>query len=116
MTEKTYNRLLVLGITLANQGWSVILDAKYDRKHLRQQVIDQANKHQLPGKIVYCTAPLEVLEERIIHRSSDITDATPELLAGQVAQYEPFTEEELPYIMVVDTTQPLAQQFNGKFR
>ena len=116
MTEKTYNRLLVLGITLANQGWSVILDAKYDRKHLRQQVIDQANKHQLPGKIVYCTAPLEVLEERILHRSCDITDATPELLAGQVAQYEPFTEEELPYIMVVDTTQPLAQQFNGKFR
>ena len=47
MTQKTYTRLLALGIILANQGWSVILDAKYDRQHLRQEAIAQATQHQL---------------------------------------------------------------------
>ncbi|MHC5833862.1 MAG: AAA family ATPase, partial [Nostoc sp.] len=48
MTEKTYTRLLELGIILAKQGFPVILDAKYDKQQLRQDAIAQATKHQLP--------------------------------------------------------------------
>jgi aminoglycoside phosphotransferase family enzyme/gluconate kinase len=110
MTQKTYSRLLSLGIILANQGWTVILDAKYDRQNLRQQVINQATHHQLPLKIIYCTAPIEVLQERLVNRTGDIADATSDLLVSQLNQAEPFTDTEQPYIKILDTTQPREEQ------
>jgi aminoglycoside phosphotransferase family enzyme/predicted kinase len=39
MSEKTYKRLLELGIKLASQGFPVILDAKYDRQAFREEAI-----------------------------------------------------------------------------
>ncbi|AFZ25288.1 hypothetical protein Cylst_3121 [Cylindrospermum stagnale PCC 7417] len=116
MTEKTYKRLLNLGIILANQGWKVILDAKYDRQHLRQDAIAQAGQHQLPLQIIHCTAPLEVLQERLVNRTGDIADATADLLVSQLKQAEPFTDKEQPYITILDTTQPLQPQLNKIIR
>lgn len=106
MTQKTYARLLNLGILLANQGYTVILDAKYDKQHLRLEAIAQAEKHQIPLQIIHCTAPLEVVQERLVNRIGDIADATVDLLASQIKQSEPFTDAEKPYVQIWDTTQP----------
>jgi aminoglycoside phosphotransferase family enzyme/predicted kinase len=106
MTQKTYARLLSLGTILANQGFTVILDAKYDRQQQRQEAIAQAEKYHLPLKIIHCTAPLEVIQERLVNRTGDIADATVDLLASQQKQAEPFTETEKPYVQICDTTQP----------
>ncbi len=116
MTNKTYTRLLTLGILLASQGWQVILDAKYDRQHLRQEAIAQAEKHQIPLQIIHCTAPVEVLQERLINRTGDIADATADLLVSQQKHAEPFTDLEQPYITILDTTQPYEPQLNSKFK
>jgi predicted kinase len=97
MTEKTYRRLLELGILLANQGFSVILDAKYDREKFRQEAIAQATSHQIPLEILYCSAPIEVLRDRLLARTGDIADATADLLESQQAAFEPFTEAEQVY-------------------
>lgn len=102
MNQKTYDRLRTLGITLAAQGYTVILDAKYDRQPLRQAVISEAEAHQLPLQIVHCTAPLEVLQARLRDRTADISDATADLLPHQ--QMDPFTDQEQPYVKTVDTT------------
>jgi aminoglycoside phosphotransferase family enzyme/predicted kinase len=110
MTEKTYARLLELGIILANQGYSVILDAKYDKQNLRQEVITQAEKHHIPFQIVQCTAPLEVVQERLNKRTGDIADATADLLASQLQQFEQFADTEKPYLKILDTTQPQQSQ------
>jgi aminoglycoside phosphotransferase family enzyme/predicted kinase len=110
MTQKTYDRLLALGITLAQEGWTVILDAKYDRQNFRQEAIVQATKHQLPLQIIQCTAPLEVLEQRLVNRRGDIADATADLLASQLKQAEPFTEKEQPFVKILDTTQSYQAQ------
>lgn len=104
MTQKTYNRLLELGIMLAEQGYRIILDAKYDRIKLRQSVIARAKEYSLPLKIVYCTAPLAVLRDRLSDRQEDISDATADLLAQQQANTEPFTTEEQDYVTTVDTS------------
>ena len=112
MTQKTYSRLLALGIILANQGWSVILDAKYDRQDLRAEAISQATEHQLPLYIINCTAPVEVLTQRLLHRTGDIADATADLLTSQINQSQPFTDQEQSYITVVDTTLPLEAQLS----
>jgi len=110
MSQKTYDRLLELGIMLATQGFPVILDAKYDRQQLRLDAIAQAQSHQLPLQIVHCTAPLEVLRSRLSSRTGDIADATADLLGVQQAATEPFTEAEELYLKTLDTTQPLEAQ------
>ncbi len=110
MSQQTYGRLLELGIVLATQGFPVILDAKYDRQQLRLEAIAKAQSHHLPLQIIQCTAPLEVLRDRLSSRSGDIADATADLLEAQQAASEPFTETEQPYVKILDTTQPLEAQ------
>jgi len=105
MNQKTYNRLLELGILLAREGFPVILDAKYDRASLRQEAIATATSQQIPLEIVHCTAPIEVLRDRLGSRSKDISDATPDLLSTQQAAAEPFTAKEQDYVTTIDTTQ-----------
>ena len=110
MTQKTYDRLSELGIMLAEQGYRVILDAKYDRVDLRQSVMARAKEHNLPLKIVYCTAPLAVLRDRLSDRQGDISDATADLLTEQQANTQPFTTEEQDYVTTVDTSKSDWQQ------
>jgi uncharacterized protein len=111
MTEKTYERLLDLGVKLATQGYTVVLDAKYDRQTLRSPVIAQAQAHQLPLHILHCDAPLEVLRDRLQQRTGDIADATAELLPQQYL--DPFTTDEQPYLKRLDTTQDLGKQLEA---
>ena len=112
MTAQTYGRLLELGIILADRGWDVILDAKFDRQNLRTDAINQAQSHGLPLQIIYCTAPIEVLRERLQQRRGDIADATAELLSSQQAGFQPFTELEQISVNIVDTAQDLEVQLN----
>lgn len=104
MDQQTYDYLLKLGIELAQQGYTVILDAKYDLHQWRQAAIAQATAINLPLQIVYCTAPLSVLQERLQHRQQDVSDATPNLLAAQSAKFEAFTAAEKAYIVTIDTS------------
>ncbi len=110
MTAKTYGRLLELGIMLADKGWEVILDAKFDRYCRRTDAINRAESCNLPLKIIYCTAPIEVLRERLQQRRGDIADATAELLNSQQIAFEPFTESEQSYVKIVDTMSELEVQ------
>jgi uncharacterized protein len=103
MTEKTYDRLLELGITLAKEGFSVILDAKYDRSQHRQQAITRAEVNNIPLKIIYCTAPQAVLRDRLNKRQGDVSDATADLITTQIANAEPFTEAEKAYVQTINT-------------
>lgn len=108
MTEKTYDRLLSLGISLAQTGYPVILDAKYDRQARRQAAIEQIQKAGLPLTILHCTAPATVLEQRVRDRAGDIADATVAVLQRQ--HMEPFTESEQPLVQAIETTQSVPQQ------
>ena len=116
MSQKTYDRLLELGIATAKVGFTVILDAKYDRLALRQPVITSAKSNHIPLQIINCTAPINILRDRLNKRSGDISDATADLLSSQQATAEPFTEEEQPYVITVDTSQDNWREgifFNG---
>ena len=104
MNQKTYNRLLKLGIILAAIGFPVILDAKYDRTSLRQRAIDKAKSNGIPLQILHCSAPISVLKERLSQRTRDISDATPDLLDKQIAATEAFTTTEKNYLLEIDTS------------
>lgn len=112
MTKKTYGALLELGLLLAQQGWPVILDAKYDRHALRQPVVDGAIAAHIPITIVECTAPVEVLRDRLNRRTNDIADATADLLNSQIEAAEPLTNEEKAVAVVLRTDQALEPQLD----
>ncbi|MEY2831179.1 MAG: hypothetical protein RLZZ574_437 [Cyanobacteriota bacterium] len=105
MTQKTYDRLLELGLILVKEGYTVILDAKYDRLSLRQAVITQAKEQNILLKIIYCTAPESVLRDRLNQRQNDISDATADLIATHQAKAEDFTTSEQAYVTTIDTSQ-----------
>jgi uncharacterized protein len=101
MTAQTYARLQSLGIKLAQQGYTVILDAKFDRQSCRSPLLQSG----LAVQIVHCQAPASVLATRLNQRTGDIADATADLLASQQASWEDFTTTEAQQVMVIDTTQ-----------
>jgi uncharacterized protein len=112
MTQKTYSTLLELGVLLCQQGWPVILDAKYDRVSLRQPVLNAAIANQIPITIVECTAPIEVLRDRLNRRTNDIADATADLLNSQIAAAEPLTDEEKAIAVILRTDRLLEPQLD----
>jgi aminoglycoside phosphotransferase family enzyme/predicted kinase len=111
MSDQTYERLLTLGLLLAQAGYTVILDAKYDRQRLRQRAMAAAQAHDLPLFILHCTAPRSVLTERVAERSGDIADATVAVLEQQ--SMEPFGALEQTLVTPIDTTQALDPQLAG---
>jgi len=110
MSQKTYHRLMQLGIMLSRLGFCVILDAKYDKQQLRGEVINKAGQNKIPLQILNCTAPEEVLRQRLINRTGDVADSTVDLLPSQIKAAEPFTEKEKSYLKILDTTQPQEAQ------
>lgn len=110
MTQRTYDRLLELGVFLASQGLPVVLDAKYDQQALRQAAIAQAKAQGIPIQICYCTAPLDLLRERLQTRTGDIADATAELLNDQQKAMEAFSEAEQALVQTIHTDQELEKQ------
>ncbi|MGF1514545.1 MAG: AAA family ATPase [Elainellaceae cyanobacterium] len=110
MTQKTYARLADLAFKLIDAGYSVILDAKYDRVAQRSPVVAQAESQQVPLQIIYCDAPPTIRGDRIRGRR-DIADATVEIMEQQT--FEPFTVEEQPYVRSIDTTQPTDAQLEA---
>jgi len=130
MTDKTYRRLVQLGVELAQEGYTVILDAKFDRQALRGMAIDQAQRQGIPLRILHCYAPEPVLRERLQRRSpapqpllapagssdgdqqpsADIADATAEMLSQQQAHWQDFSDSERPFLKVLDTSQDWPSQ------
>jgi uncharacterized protein len=105
MTARTYDRMLDLAQKSIARGFTVVLDAKYDRVALRAAVIDLAQDRGIPLQIFHCTAPDAVLRDRLRHRTGDIADATVDLLASQQAVWEDFTPAERADVTTIDTTQ-----------
>ncbi len=108
MSRQTYQRLIQLGGTLASQGYTIVLDAKFDRAAMRQAAIAKAAACEVSLTILHCQAPLAVLQERVQQRQGDIADATVAVLAEQTM--EPCTYAEAPYVTTIDTTQSLSEQ------
>ncbi len=115
MSNKTYTRLIELGVELAGLGYRVILDAKFDRQAKRAEAIETAQERGISLTFLHCTAPIEVLRKRVTARTEDIADATADILAKQ--SMEPFGDEAV--VKIVDTTRSIAdvqQQLTDVFR
>lgn len=89
MTARTYARLRALAEQVLRAGFGVILDATYLTRAQREPVRLLAEELGVPVSVLLCHAANEELERRLLARTGDPSDATPEVLRSQVLQVEP---------------------------
>jgi predicted kinase len=105
-TERTYARLLNLAQGLLSAGVSVVVDAACLREHERRTLLDLAAPLRVPALLLRCTAPAEVLRQRVAdrqQRNDDASDAGPAVLERQLAFEEALSAPELAQAWVLDT-------------
>ncbi|MCP5180515.1 MAG: AAA family ATPase [Pseudomonadales bacterium] len=104
MTANVYDRLSALADALVAQGHCVILDATFLRADPRLQARAMAQARGVPLHVLYCTAPLPVLRDRIRARQTGNTDPSDADLAVLDAQIQSFEAPDEADTVRVDTS------------
>jgi uncharacterized protein len=108
-TERTYARLQDCATNALLGGESVIVDAAFLKQDERRVMLSLAQRMAVPPAILHCTAPLDLLRERLESRSrsgGDASEAGVAILARQPGYWEEFDDEERAKVVAVDTTVP----------
>jgi aminoglycoside phosphotransferase family enzyme/predicted kinase len=93
----TYGSLLARAADLLGQGWSVLVDAAFLRRHERAAFAQLAGAQGVPFHLLAPEAPVAVLRERIAARQArggDASEATLAVLEQQLGWVEPLSETE----------------------
>ena len=96
-SAQTYAALHDRAATLLQQGWSVLVDAAFLRRHERDAFADLARAQGCPFGILAPHAPVEVLRQRITERQArggDPSEATLDVLKPQLQWMEPLGTDE----------------------
>lgn len=104
MTQRTYTFLTEVGVHLAAAGYSVILDATYMNRSLRQQTVVSCRARGIDVRILHCTADSATMERRVRERTGDVSDADVNVLGKQLEGFEPLTAGEQAIATKIDTT------------
>lgn len=109
VNEAVYGRLCERGVALAVAGWPVVVDAAFLKREERDRFREAATRQGLKFRIVSCTAPMDVLRDRVERRASqgrDPSDATVEVLERQRGVVEPLAVEEITCSVAADSARP----------
>jgi aminoglycoside phosphotransferase family enzyme/predicted kinase len=106
-TQDTYQRLRNLAEKILANGFSVIVDATFQRKEQRQLFSQLASDKKLSFIILEFTASTETLKKRIQARSGDVSDADLAVLEHQLKNWQPLLEWERQHCIVIDTEGPV---------
>ena len=83
---RTYDTMVDNARALLRAGASVVLDATFIDPGLRGRAEALARECGVPFEGVWLDAPAEVLEARVAGRTRDASDATVQVLRGQIAR------------------------------
>jgi len=103
---RTYRRLAECAQSCLRAGESVIVDAAFLRREERRKLIAMASALGLHAAILHCSAPIEVLRQRIAARRAarrDPSEADVGLLDRQPSYWEPLAAEERGIAVEVNT-------------
>jgi uncharacterized protein len=108
-TQRTYDELLRRAAAVLADGGCAILDASFLRTAERSAASALARRTGARLLLVECTAPHEVLLERLRRRreAGTISDGRPEILDGQVAAREPVSGMSPEEHLHADTTRDI---------
>jgi len=91
-TERVYNRLAECAAQALRGGYTIIVDATFARAEHRARFRDLATSLGVKFGVVYCHAPRQVLQDRIVERQrrfDDPSDANLAILSWQEERFEP---------------------------
>ncbi len=100
-TEQTYARLAALARTIATAGYVVVVDAAFLKRQQRDLLRRVAADLHVPFTILDCSAPADILRQRVAERSRsghDASEGTLAVLEQQLATEEPLTGEERKFL------------------
>jgi len=107
-TLKTYRHLAYLAQLLLSSGYSVIVDATFLQQQQRELFQHLAVENTCPFVILHFTAKADVLRQRIMHRSHDISDADLSVLEQQLSNGHSFCDDEHGHVLTIDTEAPIS--------
>ncbi len=105
-TANTYQHLGLLAKTVLAAGYSVVVDATFLKREHRDYFRTLAAEAGTPFLVLECVAEDRELERRILLRSAnqdDASEATLEVLHAQQGSDEALVEDELQYLLRIDT-------------
>jgi aminoglycoside phosphotransferase family enzyme/predicted kinase len=107
-TKKTYDCLKRYCETGLRAGFTMIADAGFLRRWQRRKFLRLATEMHVEAFLLDCTAPPEVLRERVQKRLAgpeQASEADLQVLQHQLAHHDPFADEEAPYLIRVATNE-----------
>jgi aminoglycoside phosphotransferase family enzyme/predicted kinase len=107
-SARTFAVLEELAGTLLSLGYPVLVDATFIEEKWRRPFFQLAKKLQVPFVLIDCQASQETITNRLTLRQStqrDVSEAGVDVMRSQLTSQEPFTMDEQPHVVVVDTEQ-----------
>lgn len=102
-SEQTYGCLLELASQILDAGYNVIVDATFLQKNQREMFQQLAEVKNIAFHILNFSARTETLQQRIMKRSGDASDADLAVLQKQLDSIEGFTADEKSFVIDIDT-------------
>ena len=96
-SEATYQKLFEVAKSILQSDYIAIVDATFLKHSDRSRFGSLAKSERAEFRILDFDADIKTLQQRITHRletSNDASDATTQVLANQIANQEPLTDEE----------------------
>ncbi|MCS5710226.1 AAA family ATPase [Candidatus Berkiella aquae] len=102
-TQTLYRHMQKLAALIMNSRFSVIIDATCLKEWQRALFLTVAKQHQSRFNILLFICSIDILEQRIAHRAklSDASEADNDVLAKQLDEAEPLTDEEEEFVSLV---------------
>ena len=93
-SERVYQEVLRRADAVLTSGRPVIIDASFRSAAARAAARDLARAHDVPFRMLECSAPLEVCRARLAarERATSVSDATTDIIDSFYAAYEPIDE------------------------
>lgn len=116
-TAETYRHLAEQARDIIAAGFTLIVDAACLQRSQRDQLRDVAAKAGVPCMIIPVTAPVAVLQSRLLHRAaldSDASDAGIAVLEQQMNRAEPPSEDEKPVCIESPADEPDSGEYCRK--
>lgn len=99
MTRRTYRRLHDQAQEVLAAGFSVIVDAAFLMRHQRDAFAELAREQGVDFRILFCKASPEELQQRLLARRDDPSDATLAVLHQQLRTVQSPADEELSSVV-----------------
>lgn len=108
-SSATYKKLASLAKSILDSGYSVIVDACFLQHEQRETFHVLAQELKIPFIILSFQASEDILKERIINRSKNLSEAGIEVLNAQLSHYVPLVKKEDNNTIVINTEEHIQE-------